>query len=105
MNIEGGDHRSAVLLSLACHVTQPGLSTMPNDLKDRRRVVRLGRAAVRGNVVLGSSTNSRRAGGQVTFPAASHRRLEGSNNHSGAEALPDRCSLTRLIERDQISSE
>ena len=52
-----------------------------------------------------SPTNGRQAGGQVTFPAASHRRLEGSNNHSGAEALPDRCSLTRLIERDQISSE
>lgn len=66
MNIEGGDPQSAVLLSLACHVT-PRLSTMPNDLKDRRRVVRLGRAAVRGNVVLGSSTNGRRAGGQVTF--------------------------------------
>ena len=108
MNIEGGDPQSAVLLSLACHVT-PRLSTMPNDLKDRRRVVRLGRAAVCGETLCEqqlSATNGRRAGGQVTFPpAASHRRLEGSNNHSGAEALPDRCSLTRLIERDQISSE
>lgn len=34
------------------HVTpRQALSTMPNNLKDRRRVVRLGRAAVRGNVV------------------------------------------------------
>ena len=46
-----------------------------------------------------SSTNGRRAGGQVTFPAASHHRLEGSNNHSGPEALPERCSP----HRDQCS--
>ena len=93
MNIDrGGDQRSAVLLSFAClpRDARRLSSTMPNDLKDSlRRVVR--RAAVRGNVVFGGSTNGRQAGGQVTFPAASHRRLEGSNNHSRAEALPDRC--------------